>query len=137
MRSFLLIFLALPFLLLIACDMAGRGFAHAPVTRVTADDLQFSIRFIADTHGYRGEAIRTNTMLRPQMEHISLISGAAMEQLTGCTLRQIGGDVAVQHARLKCLANDAPASLTIGGSYRCTLTENNAPPLRCRRLNPP
>lgn len=102
-------------LMLAACDMAGRDFRGLPVTRVDLGGMQFAVR----TNGTKAEAIRLNRMLRPRMDLVGPLAGLAIEQVSGCRVRQISGDVAVVTARLQCAKGAAP---TRGSSaYKCML----------------
>lgn len=109
MRWILVIFM------LAACDMAGQDFRGQPVTRVDLGGMQFAVR----TNGTTAEAIRLNRMLRPRMDQVGTLAGLAIEQVSGCRVRQISGDVAVVTARLHCTQGAVP---TGGGSaYKCKL----------------
>ena len=102
-------------LMLAACDMAGRDFRGLPATRVDLGGMQFAVR----TNGTTAEAIRLNRMLRPRMAQVGTLAGLAIEQVSGCRVRQISGDVAVVTARLHCAQGAVPT----GGSsaYKCML----------------
>jgi hypothetical protein len=132
MRFILFVFCPLSALVLAACDTPGWTERHAGVTRIAVADLQFSVRLKAERQGYSGRAIRTNRMLRPDKNKIALIAGLVMEDLTGCRVQQLGGDVAVIDARLRCGATDEAARLKIGGTYDCSMPLDSPSRLLCQ-----
>ncbi|MCG7493856.1 hypothetical protein [Thalassobius sp. Cn5-15] len=115
-------------LFLAGCDMAGRNFRGVPPTRVAVADMQFTMR----AAGHTVEAIRTNPMADPRMDQVSLLAGMAMETLTSCEVRQIGGDVAVVQVKLHCNDPADAAVLAAGGDYKCRVSK--AGDMWCRSL---
>lgn len=101
MRVF--VFLAACLMLLAACDAPTRGFGGAEVSRHTVDGSSFTIHH----DGGMAQAVRTNRQLLP----IGTLAGQAaiaMQQATGCRVRDLAGDAAVLVARLNCGKAVAP-----------------------------
>ncbi|MDC0739253.1 hypothetical protein N6L24_13275 [Cognatishimia sp. SS12] len=83
---------------LAACDTPSRAFWGAEPTRLTVGSSSFDVR----QNGTQAEAIRLNPTLRPNYAVISREAEAAIEQVTGCAVDRLGGDVAVVRATLIC-----------------------------------
>ena len=87
-------------LLLAACDGPAPAMMGADATRMSIDGVDFTIRIRGD----RAEAIRTNMMSNPSIGSVYPRALQAMEEVSGCRVRQdsLRGDVAVMRADLDC-----------------------------------
>lgn len=92
----------LPVLLLLlclaGCDSPSLAFAGAPAARVSVQGSEFTVRW----RGERAEAARTSREFFPSRSRTRAKARRAIEVVTGCAVRKIRGDVAVQIARLEC-----------------------------------
>lgn len=83
---------------LCACDMPSPDFWGVEATRITVMGSTFDIR-IKDR---KAEAIRLNPEAKPRWMIIGAKAGFAIEQVSGCKIKKMGGDPAVITAKLKC-----------------------------------
>ncbi|MDX5402795.1 MAG: hypothetical protein LPK02_11425 [Rhodobacterales bacterium] len=89
----------IPFLLLLsACDGGSPHFMGIEPTRVTVDGSTFAVR----VKGEQAEAVRINAQYAPRMGPIGARAARAMEQVSGCTVREIRGDQALILGILDC-----------------------------------
>ena len=88
-------------LALTACNTPSIPFRGvAPVT-VTVDGSTFDVR----VKDLRAEAIRTNMQYAPRMGPIGGRATQAIEEVSGCKVRRVGGDQAMVTAALDCAAS--------------------------------
>ena len=91
--------LILPFLLFRpACDGGSPHFMGIEPTYVTVDGSTFAVR----VKGNLAEAVRTNMQYAPRMGPIGDRAARAMEQVSGCAVRDIRGDQALILGTLDC-----------------------------------
>lgn len=89
----------IPLLLLLpACDGGSPHFMGIEPTRVTVDGSTFAVRVKGDL----AEAVRINPQYAPRMGPIGGRAARAMEQVSGCTVREIRGDQALILGLLAC-----------------------------------
>lgn len=99
---------------LVGCNTPSLEFRGvAPVT-ITVDGSTFDVR-IKDL---RAQAIRTNIQYAPRMGPIGGRAKAAIEQVSGCKVTQVGGDQALISAVLNC-GKGPPPPKPIGQDYEC------------------
>jgi len=91
------------FLSVAACDSPSLEFARAPVTRVAVGDMVFSVRVRVE----RAEAILTSRHLLPREGTVLRKAEVAIERASGCRVKSLDADQAIQRATLDC--DDAPA----------------------------
>jgi hypothetical protein len=85
----------------------------APVT-ITVDGSTFDVR----VKGLRAQAIRTNMQYAPRMGPIAGRAKAAIEEVSGCKVLQVGGDQALISTVLNC-GKGPPPPKPIGQDYEC------------------
>jgi hypothetical protein len=89
----------MPLLLLLpACDGGSPHFMGTPPTRVEVEGSVFAVRVKGDL----AEAVRINPQYAPRMGPIGGRAARAMEQVSGCTVREIRGDQALILGLLTC-----------------------------------
>ena len=89
----------IPLLLLLpACDGGSPHFMGITPTYVTVEGSTFAVRVKGDL----AEAVRTNVQYAPRMGPIGARAARAMEQVSGCTVRDIRGDQALILGTLDC-----------------------------------
>jgi hypothetical protein len=99
---------------LVGCNTPSLEFRGvAPVT-ITVDGSTFDVR-IKDL---RAQAIRTNAQYAPRMGPIGRRANAAIQQVSGCKVTQIGGDQVLISAVLDCGKGPPPAQ-PIRHDYEC------------------
>ncbi|MBJ3764224.1 hypothetical protein ILP92_15860 [Maribius pontilimi] len=84
--------------LLAACDSPSLRFRDAPATRVSVDGSVFSVR----VKGERAESLRLSRERRPRVGATLARAEAAIGQASGCQVKRIDGDQAIQRATLDC-----------------------------------
>ncbi len=99
---------------LVGCNTPSLEFRGvAPVT-ITVDGSTFDVR----VKDLRAQAIRTNIQYAPRMGPIAGRAKAAIEEVSGCKVSQVGGDQALISAALNCGKGPPPAK-PIGLDYEC------------------
>ena len=93
----LLTVLILP-ICLAACDSPSLAFIGASTERVSVGGSEFTVR----RRGERAEAVRTSREILPSRSGTQAKARQAIEIATGCGVKEIGGDVSIQLARLDC-----------------------------------
>lgn len=83
---------------LTACNTPGPHFRGLPATRVTVDGSVFDVRVRGDL----AEALRTNAQYAPRFGPIRARAAFAMEQVSGCTVKEVRGDQALATGLLVC-----------------------------------
>jgi len=83
---------------LIGCDTPSPAFRGIAPTRITVGKSTFDVR----VNGNRAEAIRLNSEWAPRMAAVAPRAVAAIETVSGCEVRKLGGDQALILAKLKC-----------------------------------
>lgn len=106
----------LPFLLVAACNTASPGFRGVAPVRVTVAPSVFDVR-VKDG---QAEAIRINAEYAPRMGPIAPRAAIAIEQVSGCKIRRLGGDQAMIRASLNCGGRNA-APPPVPPSYSCAV----------------
>ena len=91
------LFLAL-ILTLAGCDAPSPHFMGIEPTRVEVEGSVFAVR----VKGRLAEAVRVNPQYAPRMGPIGGRAARAMEQVSGCTVREIRGDQALILGILEC-----------------------------------
>lgn len=89
---------------LIGCNAPTRDFRGLDAVRITVEKSTFDIR----VDGNRAEAIRTNAEYAPRLEIVAPRAFVAIEKVSGCKVRRLGGDQILIHATLRCGKNTAP-----------------------------
>ncbi|OWU71762.1 hypothetical protein [Marinibacterium profundimaris] len=84
--------------LLAACDAPSPYFAGQPVTRVAVDGSVFDVRIRGDL----AESVRISPEYAPRLGPIGGRAALAMEQASGCHVRRLLGDQALQLGQLTC-----------------------------------
>ncbi len=84
--------------LLSACAGGSPHFMGTPPTRVEVDGSVFAVR----VKGRLVEAVRINPQYAPRMGPIGERAAIAMEQVSGCAVREIRGDQALILGILDC-----------------------------------
>lgn len=92
----LILLLLLP--ILAACDSPSVAFMGVPAQRMEVEGSVFSMRIDGD----RVESIRVSREVLPSRATILARAEQAIAQASGCEVRGIDGDQAIQRARLKC-----------------------------------
>lgn len=92
------------FLALTACNTPGPHFRGLPATRVTVDESVFDVRVRGDL----AEAMRVNMQYAPRFGPIRARAAFAMEQVSGCTVKEVRGDQALATGLLRC--KDRPST---------------------------
>ena len=83
---------------LAACDSPSLAFTGAPAARVSVGGSEFTVR----RRGDQVEAVRTSREVLPSRSGTEAKARRAIEIATGCGVKEIGGDVSMQLARLDC-----------------------------------
>jgi hypothetical protein len=105
-------------LLLAACNTPSPGFRGVAPVRVTVGPSVFDVR-VRDS---QAEAIRLNTEYAPRMGPIGPRATLAIEQVSGCTVRRLGGDQAMIRASLNCgRKGTRPTPPSVPTSYSCAV----------------
>ena len=92
------------FVMLMACDTPSPGFRGVDPVRITIGKSTFDVR----VKGNQAEAIRLNAEWAPRMEAVAPRAVAAIETVSGCVVRKLGGDQALILAKLNCGKGSAP-----------------------------
>lgn len=99
-----------------SCAAPSENFRTQPVTRVEIDGSVFDVRVQDDL----AEAIRTNPEYAPRLGPIGARATAAMELVSGCTVKEIRGDQAQILGRLNCGRPPGYETLLVPrSSYSC------------------
>lgn len=85
-------------LILAACDGGSPHFMGIEPTRVEVEGSVFAVRVKGDL----AEAVRINTQYAPRMGPIGARAARAMEQVSGCAVREVRGDQALILGILDC-----------------------------------
>ena len=85
-------------LLLAACNTPGAHFRGLPKTTVTIDGSTFDVR----VNGRLAEALRTNPEYAPRFGPIRDRAKWAMELVSGCIVKKVGGDQSLATGILDC-----------------------------------
>ncbi len=85
---------------LAACSGGSPHFMGTPATVVEVEGSTFAVRVKGDL----AEAVRTNPQYAPRMGPIGGRAAQAMEQVSGCKVREIRGDQALILGILDCPA---------------------------------
>ncbi|MBZ8117321.1 hypothetical protein KUD11_01530 [Roseovarius sp. LXJ103] len=99
--------------LLAACDTPGPDFRGVEPVRISVGQSVFDVR----VDGLRAEAIRLNAEWAPRLEAVASRGVMAIEEVSGCQVRDLDGDPAQMTARLNCGGRKAP--LPRGTEYSC------------------
>ena len=102
-------------MLLAACNTPSPGFRGIAPVRVTVAPSVFDVR-VKDR---QAEAIRINSEYAPRMGPIGPRAAIAIEQVSGCKVRRLGGDQAMIRAALDCDGRGAPPP--VPPSYSCAV----------------
>ena len=102
-------------LFLAACNTPSPGFRGIDPVRVTVGPSVFDVRV---SNG-QAEALRINSEYAPRMGPIGPRATLAIEQVSGCTVRRLGGDQAMIRASLNCGARSAAPQ--VPPSYSCAV----------------
>ncbi len=102
-------------LLLTACNTPSPGFQGIEPVRVTVAPSVFDVR-VKDG---QAEAIRLNAEYAPRMGPIGPRATLAIEQVSGCTVRRLGGDQAMIRASLNCGRGAKRQPPPVPPSYSC------------------
>jgi hypothetical protein len=102
---------------LAACDTPSPGFRGVDPVRVTVGASVFDVR-VKDG---QAEAIRLNTEYAPRMGPIAPRATLAIEQVSGCTVRRLGGDQAMIRASLNCGQGETRRPPPVPPSYSCAV----------------
>ena len=86
------------FFLLAACNTAGPHFRGLAATRVTVAGSVFDVR----VRGEMAEALRVNRQYAPRFGPIRVRAAFAMEQVSGCRVKEVRGDQAMALGVLDC-----------------------------------
>lgn len=117
MRYVLLAFVAL---VQIGCNTPSRDFRGLEAVQITVAGSTFDIR----VKGNRAEAIRINSEYAPRLSGIAPKAFVAIERVSGCKVRRLGGDQALIHATLRCgNAPDAMVPLPANIRYECEIED--------------
>lgn len=84
--------------LLAGCNAPGPDFRGIDPARISVGKSTFDVRVI----GNRAQAIRLNPEWAPRRAATAPRGIAAIEVVSGCKVRTLGGDQAVMVARLEC-----------------------------------
>ncbi len=110
----------LVFLVSAACDTPHPRFAGVDPVRITMGQSTFDVR----VKGGEAEAIRLNAEWAPRPEAVAPRAVAAIERVSGCTVRRLDGDQAQFFARLKCSKDDRPMAVLPGRiEYECDIAD--------------
>ncbi|MFD1509583.1 hypothetical protein [Lacimonas salitolerans] len=107
--------LCLVVLMLAACNTPSPGFRGIDPVRVKVGPSVFDVR----VQDGQAEALRINSDYAPRMGPIGPRATLAIEQVSGCTVRRLGGDQAMIRASLNCGKVDAPPP--VPPSYSCAV----------------
>jgi len=99
------VLLALIMILAAACNTPSREFRGLEAVQISVAGSTFDIR----VRGNRAEAIRINAEYAPRLSGIAPKAFVAIEKVSGCKVRRLGGDQALIHATLRC--GDSPEPL--------------------------
>ena len=117
MRYVLMAFVALTQM---GCNTPSRDFRGLEAVQITVAGSTFDIR----VKGNRAEAIRINTEYAPRLSGIAPKAFVAIEKVSGCRVRRLGGDQALIHATLRCgNAPDAMVPLPASIRYECEVED--------------
>lgn len=87
------------------CDTPGPDFRGIAPVRITVGQSTFDVR----VDGNRAEAIRLNREWAPNIKAVAPRAVVAIEKVSGCEVRKLGGDQALIRAKLKC--GDGPGPM--------------------------
>jgi|TARA_B110000211_G_C13828581_1_gene442498 hypothetical protein len=111
MKSFVCLLFAS---VLVGCNTPSLEFRGvAPVT-IAVNGSTFDVR----VKDLRAQAIRTNMQYAPRMGPIAGRAKAAIEEVSGCKVSQVGGDQALISAVLNC-GKVPPPPKPVGLDYEC------------------
>jgi hypothetical protein len=91
------VLLLAPFLLA-ACDSPSLSMAGANSEQVQVGGMTFGVHY----RGTEAEVLRLNRDWRPSFAEVSANARIAVQQVTGCRVRDITGDPAILKATLDC-----------------------------------
>ncbi|MDQ7070439.1 MAG: hypothetical protein Q9M48_06840 [Rhodobacterales bacterium] len=112
--------LAITALALLGCNTPSRDFRGIEAVQITVAGSTFDIR----VRGNRAEAIRINSEYAPRLSGIAPKAFVAIERVSGCKVRRLGGDQALIHASLKCgNTPDAMVPLPVDIRYECEIDD--------------
>lgn len=108
------------FACLAACHTPGPHFRGLPATRIVVDGSSFDVRVRDDV----AEAIRTNVEYAPRFGPIADRAQHAIEQVSGCRVREMRGDQAQSIGLLDCKGQRPRAvpGLPKTGDQECLVT---------------
>ncbi len=92
------------FTFVMGCDTPSPAFRGVAPTRITVGKSTFDVR----VNGNQAEAIRLNSEWAPRMAAVAPRAVAAIEKVSGCEVRKLGGDQALILAKLKCAKGAEP-----------------------------
>lgn len=85
-------------LVLAACNAPSPYFGSVPATRVAIGGAVFDVRVRGDL----AEAMRINRQYAPRLHGIAPLAEQAMQQVSGCMVRELSGDAALVLGVLDC-----------------------------------
>ncbi len=107
-------------LVLAACDMPHPRFAGVEPVRITVGQSTFDVR----VRDREAEAIRRNAEWAPRPAAVAPRAVAAIERVSGCTVRRLDGDQAQFFAKLTCGKDDRPMEVLPGRiEYECDIED--------------
>ncbi|WP_193555912.1 hypothetical protein [Marimonas lutisalis] len=105
---------------LAACNTPHPRFAGIAPVRISVGQSAFDIR----VKGREAEAIRLNAEWAPRPEAVAPRAVAAIEKVSGCTVRRLDGDQAQFFARLSCGREDRAMEVMPGRIvYDCDIAD--------------
>lgn len=114
------VLLSIAMVVLIGCNTPSRDFRGLEAVRMTVAGSTFDIR----VRGNRAEAIRINAEYAPRLSGIAPKAFVAIEKVSGCRVRRLGGDQALIHATLRCgTTPDAILPLPVSIRYECEIED--------------
>ena len=115
------VLISLGFLLVIAaCNTPSPGFRGVAPVRMTVGKSTFDVR----VDGNQAEAIRLNREWAPRLEAVAPRAVAAIEKVSGCEVKKLGGDQALITARLACGRDPQPMEVIPGPiEYDCDIDD--------------
>ncbi|SEP14974.1 hypothetical protein SAMN04490248_12940 [Salinihabitans flavidus] len=114
-------FLGAALVFLAACNTPSPHFRGAEVTRITVQGSTFDVR----RRGRLAEAIRVNPQYAPRLGAVARRAETAIEQVTGCPVRELRGDAAVVLGILKCGQPDDLARIRQGPQRAVPICDRN------------
>ena len=122
----------LALILISGCNAPGAEMRGAPVQRVEVAGFAYDVR----QNGPHIQAIRRNLAGFPKIREVAATAEAAMEQVSGCEVAWLMGDVAVMWGGLSCNGEKPPKQPTKSGPdvYYCDVRRGGGPTvLDCAR----